>query len=411
MLALGLSLSLASLAGCGLTGETLGQDSAGSIGVRSLNRGPRTQVRIYFSDPAQLDAMARHGVDLFENVDRAHGYVDATVTAKSEAYLKQQGIRFTVTQNADALQSFSFPKGYQTVASVTNDLQALAASHPSFIHLQTFGKSLEGRPLVTVELTSHPGAHLPSVLIGSGIHARELPPVELTTRLIHLLADGYGQDPAITNLVDTRDIWIVPFQNPDGRIRVEKGDAMWRKNARVIGGQAVGVDNNRNADDHFSQGDNQPDEDDYRGSAPFSEPETQALRDLYAQHHFAVSIDIHNYAGMILWPPGYSNGVTKDDSAFRAIGNHLAQHIGYKAGTIAQTIYNTYGDVATWAYDTQGTLAFAAELNDSGFDAPYSEVTKDWSDWKDNLLYLIDVSGHPKNAQTNAGFLAAFPTL
>jgi len=74
----------------------------------------------------------------------------------------------------------------------------------------------------------------------------------------------------------------------------------------------------------------------------------------------------------------------------------MAQHIGYKAGTIARTIYNTYGDLATWEYDALGTLAFAAELDDPNFNPPFSQVDSDWKAWKDNLVYLISVSDNPR---------------
>jgi hypothetical protein len=236
---------------------------------------------------------------------------------------------------------------------------------------------------------------LPSVRINSGQHARELPPVELTTNYAHLLADGYGKDQNLTRLVDTRDIWIVPIVNPDGRFKVQEGNGMWRKNTRKLGLGAAGVDTNRNADDHWDGGDGMQWADDYHGSAPFSEPESQAMRDLCAKLRFKSSIDVHNFAGMILWPPGYSNDFTKDEAHFKAVGSKLADHLNYKAGTIARTIYKTYGDLSTWEYDTYGTLAFGAELADSGFSAPFSEAQRDWAAWQSNFTYLVDEAGNP----------------
>jgi len=34
--------------------------------------------------------------------------------------------------------------------------------------------------------------------------------------LLHLFTDNYGTDSRITNIVNTREIWIVPDLNPDG---------------------------------------------------------------------------------------------------------------------------------------------------------------------------------------------------
>ncbi|HEY9720508.1 MAG TPA: M14 family metallopeptidase [Oscillatoriaceae cyanobacterium] len=387
------------LAGCGVSqNPTAMQALDRAVGMVAMGEtGPAKLVRLHFRDRAQLNALAHAGVDLFENVDNRRNTVDASLTPKTEAIVRQMGVAFEPLPMRVGLTGTSFPHGYQSVAQVEQDMQAIASAHPTFVHFTTIGQSLKGQPIGALEICSHPGQNLPAVRLQAGQHARELPPVEIMSRLMHLLADGYGKDQQITSLVDTRDIWIVPIVNPDGRVKVQQGDAMWRKNVRA----PYGVDVNRNADDHFSEGDHDQSEDDYGGKAPFSEPETQAIRDLCAQHHFALSLDMHNYAGMILWPPGYDDSTTKDEATFERIGDTIAKKIGYQAGTIARTIYNTYGDTSTWEYDAHGTLAFAAELNDSGFNPSFSEVDKDWSDWKDNLLYLIDQADQSKHVPLN----------
>lgn len=387
---LGLSLSITALAGCGLNNQL---QTGRSPKVQALEITDRTQVQIQFRDQNQLDAIAEAGVDLFENVDQKAKTVDATVTPKTEATLKRMGVRYKVSQKLTAM---GFPTGYQKVEEVLADIKTVASQHPDIARLETIGKSLEGRPIVAMRLTSKPDAKLPALLITSGQHARELPPVQITGRFIHMLADSYGSDPTITKLVDTRDVWVVPVVNPDGRTHVENGDGMWRKNRRDNGDGSRGVDTNRNADDHWAQGDRDSSSDAYRGSAPFSEPESQALRDLANRVKFNIALDFHCYGGMILWPPGYSNGYTKDEEAFRRIGNRMAKSGNYRAGTIAQTIYKAYGDFANWAYATHGTLAYGIELNDGRFNPPATQVEKDWKEWKDNLLYVLDVTGNPQ---------------
>src|SRR5690242_18795775 len=120
------------------------------------------------------------------------------------------------------------PKGYQTVDQVYADMQKMAQDHPNVAKVVEIGKSLEGRSIFALNVTSKPGQGLPAIRINSGQHARELPTVELTSRLMHQLVDNYGTDAKITGLVDTRDIWIVPVVNPDGRTKVQEGNDMWR---------------------------------------------------------------------------------------------------------------------------------------------------------------------------------------
>lgn len=403
----GLCVSM-TLAGCGLVGNK-NVDVRGLEAASRSTMGPearaveasRSQVTLRFNSRNQLEALAKAGVDLFENVDLEHGTVGASLTSKTLPVLKQLGVSYTLAQGATTL---GFPSGYQTVEQITADVKALAAAHPEFMQVVEIGKSLEGRPLLALRVTSKRDANLPSIRLASGIHARELPPVEVMSRFAHLLADGYGKDAKVTKLVDTKDIWIVLLQNPDGRVRVEKGDSMWRKNTRKNGRWgSEGVDCNRNADDHFDGGDDNAWADDYRGSAPFSEPESQALRDLSAKHHFDISMDMHCYAGMILWPPGYDTSTTADEAAFARIGGTLGKNLGYKYGTIAKTIYKTYGDIATWEYNAHKTLAFAAELDCGGFNPSYSEVDRQWAKWKDNLLFLVGETG------SNRGSFAGAP--
>jgi len=49
---------------------------------------------------------------------------------------------------------------------------------------------------------------------------------------------------------------------------------------------------------------------DYRGTAPFSEPETQAIRDFTAQHDFAVALNFHSYGDFVNIPFATNKGPT-----------------------------------------------------------------------------------------------------
>lgn len=353
----------------------------------------RDAVVLRFNSDAQLDALAKAGLDLFENVDRQAGTVGAALDAKGRALVASLGVAIQPDLSMARSARAGFPSGYQSVDEVYAGMKALAAKHPSIAKLHEIGQSLEGRPILAMQMTSKPNdAALPSVRIQSGQHSRELPTVELSSRLMATLAEGYGKDGQITALLDSRDVWIVPVVNPDGRHKVQGGSAMWRKNTR----NNRGVDTNRNADDHWSQGNSSSWADDYRGEAPFSEPESAAMRDLCVKEKFKVAIDVHNFGGMILWPPGFTTEVSKDEARFRALGDQMGRGTGYtKVGTIARTIYKTYGDFATWEYTQLGTLSFACELGDSGFAAPISQMEKDWVTWKPNFLLLIDSAGNP----------------
>lgn len=395
------------LTGCGAIGAGPAKTRAAGDASAMATGASRSQVVLHFRDRATLDQLAKSGVDLFENVDHDKRTVGATLTPQTRQIVQKLGLKFDVVQ----VKSLGFPQGYGTVEAVHAELRQLAAANPKLVTLVEFGKSIEGRPLLAAKITAKPGEALPAVRLTGGTHARELVPVELMRNLTKHLLAGYGKDPLVSRLLDTRHVYVVPVVNPDGRVRVEKGSDMWRKNARPLGMGANGVDINRNADDHWEGGNGMKWADDYHGDAPFSEPETQGLRDLSLQVKFKASIDVHCYGGMLLWPPGYSKDLSADEPAFRTIGDKMAKPLGYRAGTIARTIYQTFGDFATWEYSKLGTLAFAAELDDRQFGPGFGQVEKDWTGWKNNFLYLIDAAGNPKAAHPSEGRLLGFQGL
>lgn len=395
------------LTGCGAMGAGPTKTrAAGDLSAQAAGQS-RSQVVLHFRDRAQLEQLAASGVDLFENVDHAKRTVGATLTPQTRKIVQQLGVHFDIVQ----VKSLGFPQGYASVEAVHAELRQIAQAFPKLVTVVEYGKSLEGRPLLAAKITAKPGEKLPAVRMTGGTHARELVPVELMRNLTKLLAEGYGKDSTITRLLETREVWVVPVVNPDGRTKVEKGSDMWRKNTRSLGLGATGVDINRNADDHWDSGNGSKWADDFRGEAPFSEPETQGLRDLSLKVRFKASIDVHCYGGMLLWPPGYSKELSADEPTFRTIGDKMAKPLGYRAGTIARTIYSTFGDFATWEYVKLGTLAFAAELDDRQFGPGFGQVEKDWTGWKNNFLYLIDAAGNARAAHPSEGRLLGFQGL
>ena len=83
---------------------------------------------------------------------------------------------------------------------------------------------------------------------------------------------------------------------------------MWRKNMRDNSDGSLGVDLNRNyghqwgVDDDGSSGLGNAET--YRGKAVFSEPETQAIRDLCKVKRFSLAMNYHSYGNLLIHPWG-----------------------------------------------------------------------------------------------------------
>lgn len=352
--------------------------------------------RIQVKAGTDIDALSKAGMDIFSV---RKGTVEGRMTDAAQAVAKERGLSLTAMRDPFDSRSRGLPAGFMTYQAIVSRLQAIATTNPEVATLVDLGPSWQtvqgsaNRRILAIRITHGPAAK-PKALFTAGHHARELAPPEIAMRLIEELVGGYGKNDALTKLVDTRETWVVPVMNPDGRVDVEGGNDMWRKNRHTFA-KSVGVDLNRNYDSHFSGGDTNPNNETYHGQSAFSEPELLGLRDLYAKEKFAVSMDYHAYAGAVIWPPGWDRGNTPDQAAFAKIGQVLTAKNGYDGDTIARRFYLAPGSICDWAYEKFGVMAFGAEMGTS-FRPAATELPKLYAENRDGALHLIQIADNPK---------------
>ena len=219
---------------------------------------------------------------------------------------------------------------YHTYGEVKAEIDALVAARPDLISTESIGETIEGRPIHAVRIsgTSEPR---PTFLICGLHHAREWISVEVPMGLIHLLVESYDSDPQIKELVDSREVWVVPVLNPDGLEYSQTEYKMWRKNRRPHENGAYGVDLNRNWAYMWGNAgaSTNPRSDTYRGEGPFSEPELQALRDLALRERPVAALSFHSYSELVLWPWGYGYDTPPDEEVLARHGRAMAALNGY----------------------------------------------------------------------------------
>ena len=177
--------------------------------------------------------------------------------------------------------------GYMTLAEVIAELDTLKKLFPTLITAkQSLGNTIENRPVYMVKISDNPEVDEdePELLYTALHHAREPESMMQMIYFMYYLLENYNSDPAVQYLVNNREMYFIPVVNPDGyeynRATNPNGGGMWRKNRRNNGG-SYGVDLNRNyGPDSYWNAPNggsstSPSSDTYRGTAPFSEPETQ----------------------------------------------------------------------------------------------------------------------------------------
>jgi murein tripeptide amidase MpaA len=108
---------------------------------------------------------------------------------------------------------------YYRYDDLTRILQAYAEEYPSLVHVESIGKSHEGRDIWLVTVThseTGTGRHKPALRVDGNIHATEVSPSSACLYLIEHLVTSYGAEPDVTRCLDTRAFYICPRVNPDG---------------------------------------------------------------------------------------------------------------------------------------------------------------------------------------------------
>ena len=283
-------------------------------------------------------------------------------------------------------------ENYKQLAQIETYIDAVHAARPDLTTLEIVGQSLQNRPIRAVTITGpdRPGnaaADRPVVLWNGCQHAREWVSPMTVVYIASRLVDDYDADPAVRDLVDNIRFVVVPMANPDGYLYSWSSERFWRKNRRQNNTEDFGVDLNRNWGYQWG-GDGSsgnPSSDIYRGTSPFSEPETQVLRDLGLSFgsDLVAHIDYHTFSQLILYPFGYASGVQApepDRTFFDNLSTDMSDLILAYSGEFYDPIpswqlYPAAGGATDWFYGDAGAKSLTLELRPASgglgsFDPP-----------------------------------------
>lgn len=255
--------------------------------------------------------------------------------------------------------------GFFTYQEMLNNLDSMQAKYPNLIsaraQIGTF-TSIENRPIYWLRISNNPNiddATKPEMLYTALHHAREPASMQQLIYYMWYVLENYDSNPELQYVVDNTEMYFVPCVNPDGYLYNEStnpnGGGMHRKNRRNVGGSNKGVDLNRNYGYEFggvgSSGNTN--DDTYRGTGPFSEPETQALEWFTINHDFQIALNYHSYADDLLFPWGYTNSEQcPDHDLYVALSDYMVKENNYNNYQSA-FLYEAAGDSDDWGYGEQ----------------------------------------------------------
>ncbi len=353
-------------------------------------------------------------------------WIDIIITRDRLQELSDLGLSFEVLI-WDVIAYDNLVRGsYHSLAEMESILQDISEDYPDITDLYSIGTTYEGRDIWCLEITDNPGVDEgePGVFFMGLHHAREWPTVEICLYIADQLTSEYGSNTQITNLVNNRRIWLVTCVNPDGYYYCHDQGHDWRKNRKpYIGG--IGVDLNRNYAGS-SNGDpdgtwgsippngvisHYPSDDLFCGPEPFSEFETQSIRDIFLENEISAAISWHTHGQLVLWPWAYTDDLAPDSIYLSEVGQGIAQEItkqsgsGYYEPTQACGLYPTTGDTIEWAYGYshyvlgRPTFAYTIEAC-SSFHPTENYLDQIVAENFDGALYLLEEAKNIRDTVT-----------
>jgi len=257
------------------------------------------------------------------------------------------------------------------------ELQAVAVDHPDLCRLISIGNSVQGRPLWFMKISDNPNSEEaePEFKFTSSLHGDEVTGMELCRRMIHYLVDNYGTDPAVTNLVDSAELWFNPHSNPDGYVNHSRYNAQ-------------GYDLNRSFPDPITD--------------PIDNPagrptETQHLMNFGYPHNFILSANYHGGALVMNIPWDCQHAQTPDHDMIWAVAEGYSYRNPpmwnstqfYHGVTLGADWYVIHGGMQDWCYNWRNEVDITIEVSTTKWPA-YSQMDTYWGNNRDSMLWYMN---------------------
>ena len=282
---------------------------------------------------------------------------------------------------------------YYSYAEMENLLENLKGEYGDIMDFYSIGITYGGRNIWAVKISDNVSMDEDEVevLFLAAHHGNEKLGYQFLLSFIKYLCENCeGND--MGEVINNAEIFFIPMINPDGvenntRKNMKPNNVMLENLFPIM----RGVNLNRNYDAGWDEwkpwyfvtttstpyGDlllqymGYPPE--YRGTKPFSESESRAVRDFVEERNFIMAADYHTGAGKIIFYPfGYTDEPASDEATFISIAENMSRINGcsFREAGVGVT-----GMAIDWMYGCKGIYALIVEI--SGDVAPQDERVVD----------------------------------
>jgi len=252
--------------------------------------------------------------------------------------------------------------------SLTIELQNIATMYPNITNLFALGESVQGRTIWGLKITDNPliEENEAEVRICGAHHGDELMSLELPLLLAWHLVQNYSIDPYIKDLIDNREIMIIPLVNPDGRMATPSPT---RRNANNV---------NINADYGYiwEVRDN--------SQSPYSQPETQALMKDALDNFYSLSLSFHCYGDIVNYVWNHKGTPVRDENIVVYLSNLYGSYNNYWV-VEGYDWYRITGDINDFSYGCYGGIDWTIEVQ-------HENIPEAWDLNRDAMIDIIDAA-------------------
>ncbi len=336
------------------------------------------------------------------------------------------------------LSNLEMNNAYLSYNQYINFTKKISKDFPDIINTSSIGETYLKNQMPLISFKSNSKSKKSGILFTGMHHARE--PVAMMMNIYIILYLISLPKNFRTNFLNNINLYFIPIINIDGyKYNSEEYEKYHnlenceiRKNRKPnnkikCDNDSLGIDLNRNYDYYFGidnkgSSDN-PCEEDYRGEKPFSEPETQNIKNFIENNNeVKIVINYHTFGNLVITPFNYLkskdniNKLKENYFEFYKIYNEFNNEANYPKGYIfgngdKAINYTTNGDATDWFFGKMNKLTFSPELGNGNRNSekfyPNKNITFDICQKNlESALYTIQKSHFFIKGNIEKGFYA-----
>jgi murein tripeptide amidase MpaA len=287
-------------------------------------------------------------------IDAGNDFAKALLSDREINTLEAAGYRVDILiDDYKAYKDMVFQRGeYHTYNEVYTILDSLVTDYPNICRLDTIGFSVLGRPIWAMRVTDNPQVeeNEPEIRLAGNMHGDEHIGTEITLYFLGYLLGNYASNPSVQNLIDNRELWILPTLNPDGKVANERYNAN-------------NVDLNRDYGYFWDGWGNSP--------GPCSQIENKAMKQHLEENNISLEYNYHSAAEYVNYPWDYHQSDPPDSQHIISLSYVYSDSANLPIIN-GWDWYQVNGSLQDYTIGTSGALAWTIET-----DEPFSSSAID----------------------------------